>query len=197
MLLVQDIDRIEPRPNKNYFILLAEPNREMTAQANLIIRKVPFYLPTIFRAARLPGRKHLKGCDHPDIPMPLFPRTIFVAEDVISRCLPLIRTAPGMLANPFMKFGETYAVLHPVGMATVVAIESGEREKYFSRKRKRGAPAWMPEIGAEVSVLLDEVLGGMRGKVSDVDDKGRITILTEIMKRTVRVKVTANQIEPV
>ncbi len=55
----------------------------------------------------------------------------------------------------------------------------------------------MPNVGDEVRFLLDEVLGGTVGKVSRVDDKGRITLLTEILKRTVRVHATANQIEPV
>jgi len=197
MLVGHEIDRIEPRPNKNYYVMLAEPNREMTAQANLIIRRVPFYLPTIFRAARIAGRKHALGKDHPDVPIPLFPRTLFIAEDVVSRCLQMIRTSPGMLSNPFMKFGEQYAVLRPVGMEMIRNIECEEREKYFSRKCKRGGPSWLPAIGADVKFLLDEVLGGVGGTVSEVDDKGRITILTEIMKRTVRVHVTANQIEPV
>lgn len=197
MLLTQEIDQIEPRRNTNYLWLMAEPGREMTAQANLYLRKVPFYLPTIFRAARLPHRKHAAGRDHPDVAVPLFPRTIFVAEDVVARCLHMIRTAPGMLANPFMKFGEQYAVLRPLAVETVRTIEMDEREKYFARKRKLGAPSWLPNVGDDVRFLLDEVLAGVDGKVSEVDDKGRITILTEIMKRTVRVRVTANQIEPV
>lgn len=195
--MVQEIDQVEPRPNQNYYIMLSEPNREMTAQANLFLRKVPFYLPTIFRAARLPGRKHAAGADHPDVAIPLFPRTLFVAEDVICRLLHMIRSAPGMLSNPFMKFGEQYAILRPVGMEAIRRIEMQEREKYFARKRKAGAPSWMPDVGDEVRFLLDEVLGGVDGKVAEVDERGRITILTEIMKRTVRVHATTNQIEPV
>ncbi len=195
--MLLEIDQIEPRPNVSYFWMLTEPGREMTAQANLIIRRVPFYLPTIFRPARLPSRKHVLGKDHPDVPMALFPRALFIAEDVVARSLHLIRSSPGMLANPFMKFGEQYAMLRPLGMETIRTIEMDEREKYFARKRRRGAPSWMPEVGAHVRVLLDEVMGGVDGRVSEVDERGRITLLTEIMKRTVRVHVTANQIEPV
>ena len=195
--MLLEIDQVEPRPNISYFWMLTEPSREMTAQANLIIRRVPFYLPTIFRAARLPGRKHALGKDHPDVPIALFPRALFIAEDVVARSMQLIRTAPGMLPNPFMKFGEQYAMLRPVGIETIRTIEMAEREKYFARKRKLGPPSWLPDVGADVRFLLDEVLAGVEGTVSGVDDKGRITILTEIMKRTVRVRVTANQIEPV
>jgi transcription antitermination factor NusG len=200
MLMVPQIDKIEPRPGVSYFVMLAEPNRELTAQANLFMRRVPHFLPTIFRAGRLPARlQGQKDAQHerPDVAMPLFPRMIFIAEDVVESMLHLIRSAPGMCSNPFLKFGEEFARLRPLGIETVRAIEGTEREKYFARKRKAGAPAWLPEIGAEVRFLLDEVLAGVEGKVSEVDEKGRITILTEIMKRTVRVHVTANQIEPV
>ncbi|WP_315759726.1 hypothetical protein, partial [Bradyrhizobium sp. SZCCHNRI2007] len=68
---------------------------------------------------------------------------------------------------------------------------------FFARRRKSEPPSWLPEIGQDVKFLLADVLGGFSGKVSDVDDKGRLTILTEIMKRTVRVHATANQVEPV
>lgn len=196
-MLVQEIDRIEPRADENYFAMLTEPNREMTAQANLIIRHVPLYLPTIFRPGRLSPKLQAVRADRPDIPMPLFPRTIFIAVDVVEKQLGQIRSSPGMLSQPFMKFGEQFAILRPIGMAIIVAIEAKEREKYFSRKRKIGAPKWLPEVGDQVQFMLDEILGGLSGEVSDVDDKGRITILTEIMKRTVRVHATANQIEPV
>lgn len=196
MLMVAN-DHIEPRPGVCYFVMLAEPNRELTAQANLIIRKVPFYLPTIFRAARLRARQHQARLDHPDVPIALFPRMLFIAEDIVAGMLGLIRTAPGMQENPFLKFGETFAVLRPLGMQAIQQIESTEREKYFARKRKKGGSTWSPEINQDVKFLLDEVLGGLQGRVSEVDDKGRITVFTEIMKRTVRVHVTADQIEPV
>lgn len=190
-------NEIEPRPGICYFVLLAEPNRELTAQANLVIRHIPFYLPTIFRPARLRARQHQARLSHPDVPIALFPRMLFIAEDVIQRSMELIRTAPGMQSQPFLKFGDQFAVIRPVGMAAIQSIEATEREKYFARKRKHGAPSWLPQIGQEVKILLDEIMGGLQGMVSDVDEKGRIAILTEIMKRTVRVHVTANQIEPV
>lgn len=195
MLMVGN--NIEPREGVCYYVMLTDPNREMTAQANLVIRHVPFYLPTVFRTARLPAGQHKARADHPDVPIPLFPRSIFIAEDIVDQKLELIRTAPGMRSNPFMKFGEHYAVLRPVGIAAILDIEASERDRYFSRKRKKNSPSWEPKMGQAVTVVLDEVLGGVRGTVSGLDSKGRITILTEIMKRTVRVSVTANQIEPV
>jgi len=58
-------------------------------------------------------------------------------------------------------------------------------------------PAYLPNVGDAVRFLVDEVLGGQRGVVADVDDDGRISLLMEIMKRTVLVKTTADRIEPV
>jgi hypothetical protein len=58
-------------------------------------------------------------------------------------------------------------------------------------------PVYTPKVGEEVRFMVDEVLGGRRGTVADIDDEGRISLLMEIMKRTVRVKTTADRIEPV
>lgn len=188
--------RIQPIVS-DWYVLSTEPNREMTAQANLVLRQIPFYMPTIYRAARLSARQHAAGADHPDITLPLFPRTLFITEKDLERNYHLIPTLPGMTSKPVMMFGEHFAMLRPEGMAAIRYIEAGERELYLRQKRRPQMPAYLPEIGEEVRVLLEEVMGGTCGTVCEVDDKGRITLLTEIMKRTVRVKVSANQIEPV
>jgi transcription antitermination factor NusG len=202
MLMMTRDNQIEPRPDRCYFVMRAEPNRELTAQANLILRQVPFYLPTIFRVARISHRHMQQGRPRPDVPIALFPGMIFIAEDVVARMAKLLRNVPGFQERPFLTFGmlpdgsPQFAMIRPLGMAAIQMIESDERRKYFDRKRKAGQSSWTPEIGQDVKFLVDEVLGGLEGKVSEVDDKGRITIFTEIMKRTVRVHVTANQIEP-
>lgn len=189
---------IEPRPDENYVVLLAEPNREMTAQANLIIRRVPFYMPTIFRMGRLSPRLVAMGADRPDVPIPLFPRVLLVPELEVDYHFELIRTAPGMLSHPFMRFGERVAMLRPLDMQVVKAIEASERHRYLSRKNRLGDGGWMPEIGDEVRFLMDDVLSGITGTVSDIDDNGRITVLTELLKRATPVKnVTSGRIEPV
>jgi transcription antitermination factor NusG len=190
-------DLVEPREGICYFVMLAEPNREMTAQANLVIRHVPFYLPTIFRPARLPAKAQRLGLPRADIAMPLFPGVVFIAMDIVVERLDMIRSAPGMRSQPFMKFGDREAVLRPLGMRIVKEIEAGERERYFHRKR-RTTSRYIPNIGDDVSVIVNQILGSsLRGKVSKIDDRGRIEILAEIMKRTVRIETTANQIEPV
>jgi transcription antitermination factor NusG len=189
---------LTPDPQGVYFWLQTEPGREMTAQTNLIMRKVPFYLPTILRAARLPAHRHIAREDHPDVAMPLFPRAIFVSGKVLGAKERCIRSTPGMLANPFVRFGDEFAVLNPLAMQTIQYIEAGERELYLrKKKRPKNLPIYIPQIGEEVSFLVEEVMGGKRGIVSEVDDDGRISILMDIMKRTVRVRTTADRIEPV
>jgi len=194
---IEETIDLTPAPDATYFILHTEPGREMTAQANLILRKVPFYLPTILRAARISARRHAEGEDHPDVAMPLFPRMILVSEKVVEAKHDCIRSTPGMLSNPFMKFGEDFAIVRPIAMQVIQYIEAGEREMYYRKKGRKNAPVYIPKVGETVRFLVEEVLGGRRGVVADIDDDGRISLLMEIMKRTVRVKTTADRIEPV
>lgn len=194
---IEEVIDLTPDPDARYLWLQTEPGREMTAQANLIIRKVPFYLPTMLRPARLPARSHQAGDDHPDVLAPLFPRTIFISEKVMEAKERTIRSTPGMLSNPFVRFGDEFAMLRPIAMQAIQYIEAGERELYYRQRKRKNVPLYIPNVGEQVSFLVEEVLGGQRGTVADVDEDGRITILMEIMKRTVRVKTTSDRIEPV
>ncbi|MGJ5149853.1 transcription termination/antitermination protein NusG [Bradyrhizobium sp. HKCCYLR1023] len=183
------------RADGEHYVLLTEGNREMTAQANLTLRGVRFYLPTIYRAARISARLQAQGAEHPDVHIPLFPRTLFIAGDELDRHYRTICSTPGMLPRPVMRFGDQEAILPPREMNVIRYIEAGERECYMRAKGK--APEYLPAVGEEVRVIVDEVLGGLRGRVAEVDERGRITLLAEVMKRMARVKVTASQIEPV
>jgi transcription antitermination factor NusG len=194
---IEETIDLTPALDASYFILQTEPGREMTAQANLILRRVPFYLPTILRSARISARRHAAGDDHPDVAVPLFPRTILISEKVVAAKEGRIRSTPGILSNPFMRFGEYFAVLRPVAMQAIHYIEAGEREIYYRQKSRKNQPIYIPKVGETVSFMVDEVLGGRRGTVAEIDDEGRISLLMEIMKRTVRVKTTADRIEPV
>jgi hypothetical protein len=188
---------LTPALDECYFVLQTEPGREMTAQANLLLSKVPFYLPTILRAGRISAKRHAAGETHPDVMVPLFPRTILISEKVVMAKKGRILSTPGMAYNPFMQFGENYAVLRPLGVQAIRYIEAGERELYYRESKRQNVPFYMPKVGEDVSFLVEEVLGGKRGRVEEVDDEGRITLLIEIMKRTVRVRTTADRIEPV
>lgn len=194
---VEEAVDLTPDTTARYLVLQTEPGREMTAQANLVLRKIPFYLPTVLRAARISARKHAAGDDHPDVAIPLFPRTILIGEKVVDAKEHTIRSTPGMLSNPFMKFGDHFAVLRPLAMQVIQYIEAGERELYYRSRGRKNVTGFMPKVGDKVSFLVDEVLGGQKGMVAEVDDEGRISLLMEIMKRTVRVKTTADRIEPV
>lgn len=182
---------LTPSQEGRWYVVRTEPNREMTAQANMLLRRIPFYIPTILRPARISAKAHAAGASHPDVPHPLFPGLIFIAEVVVEAKDALIRTVPGLLARPYMRLGDDLAVLSAEGMQVVQYIEQGERQVYLMQ---RGRPAALKnlKIGDHVCTLVD----GLIGTIAEMDDKGRITLFVEIMKRTVRVKLSADQVEP-
>lgn len=184
-------------PESDWKMLLTEPNREMTTQANLVIRHVPFYLPTMLSVGRIAARARNPSIDA-TVVRPLFPGVIFIATAVAEAYDDLIRRTPGVLspAKPYIRFGEHAAILSPQGMQAIRYIEAGEREMYC-RARARPTPGYVPKVGDSVRVLVNQVLGGYGGTVAEVDDAGRITVLMDIMKRTVRVKMTRDQVDAV
>lgn len=180
----------------NWYVIQTEPSREMTAQANLVLRRVPFYLPVMLKPARISHRAHLAGAPHPDIPVPLFPGLIFVSASVVDRCYGMISTTPGISSRPLWTCNGVPAMLRPHHMQVVRYIEAGERELY-ERSKPVSKSEYEPAIGDAVEVLMTKFTGNLRGRVSEIDERGRITLLVEIMKRQVRVHATADQITPV
>lgn len=185
---------LSPTQDENWLIVQTEPSREMTAQANLLMRRVPFYLPTILRPGRLSARAHAAGETHPDVARPLFPGMIFVASRIVSAHDRTIRCTPGILGpRPYLRLGDETALVTPIAMRVIQYIEAGERELYFLQ-RNRKADVLRMKQGDRVRLLVDDVLGPREGTVTDIDDAGRITLLMEIMKRAVRVRLTADRI---
>lgn len=187
---------LTPAPGCRWYVVQTEPNREMAAQAGLVLRKVPFYMPTMLRTAPLPRARHLAGETHEDVMRPLFPGLLFVAESVVSNRYDVIARCPGVSSRPLWRFGEDVAVVRPVAMQAIQYIEAGERELFY-RDKGRKIAGYQPAVGDEVRILLSAITDNMTGRVSDVDEKGRITILVELLKREVRVQATVNQIAPV
>lgn len=173
-----------------------ERGREMTAQANLIIRKIPFYLPTMLRPAFIHRNGQKRNADHPDVVRPLFPSLLFIPEQIATARLEKLRYLGGINRNPFWYFAGKPAVLSPTSIQAIRYIEAGERELY---ERAKDSPTigYRPAINDEVKLLVNSVVGSVNGRISALDDRGRIILLVEIMKRQVRVHVTADQITPV
>lgn len=190
----EDAIDLTPTSDENWLLVQTEPNREMTAQANLLMRRIPFYLPTILRPARISARAHAAGEEHPDVARPLFPGLIFIASRIVDGHDRRIRTTPGVLgARPYLYLGSEIAILTPKAMQVIQYIEAGEREMYL---RNKGRKADIPHVkpGDRVRLLVDDILGPREGTIADIDDAGRITLLMAIMKRTVRVRMTADRI---
>jgi transcription antitermination factor NusG len=210
---------IRPSTDCCWYALLTEPNRVFTVTANLTLRRVSFYVPTFLKAAKLPMRQHLSGAPHPDVTHPIFPGIVFIPEmsdEMLTRAM----TAYGVLPvhPPLMRFGESIAVIRPDAMRDIQAIETVEREKFFAersareqdlekeaeRKAKLEAckagragskiDPWF-KTGEQVRIAVGEALAGYGGTIQDIDDHGRITLLTAIMKREVRVHLWQDQVE--
>ncbi|MES2671602.1 MAG: transcription termination/antitermination NusG family protein [Pseudomonadota bacterium] len=189
---------LSPSQGGRWYVLQVEPNREQTVMTNLIIRRVSCYMPTFLKPAKISARAHAAGCEHPDVQRPLFPGVLFVAENVVAAKDRLIRSVAGVSARPYMRFGDDLAIVSPEAMQVIQYIEAGERELYYRTPRAgtRGAPI-VVNVGDIVRITAQAALQGYNGTIADVDDEGRITLLIEIMKRKVRVKMTTDQVEAV
>lgn len=189
----EDVIDLTPTHAENWLIVLTEPNREMSAQASLLLRRIPFYLPTILRPARLSAKAHAAGDTHEDVARPLFPGMIFITSRIVAAQDRTIRCTPGIIGSrPYLRLGDDAAIVTPMAMRAIQYIEAGERELYlYQRNRPSGLKV---RVNDRVRLLVDDVLGPREGTIADIDDAGRITLLMEIMKRTVRVRMTADRI---
>ncbi len=192
---------VTPVPGCRWYVLETETGREMTATANLALRRVPFYVPMMLVVGRLSRGDLGKGITRPDVAKPLFPGLIFIAENVAASKDRLIRSCYGVSSRPYMRFGPDLAILDPDNMAIVQGIEQLERERYLNAKADAKAeadrPKYVPTVGDKVRFAIKELLGDRNGTITDIDAQGRITLLVQIMKRKVRVTVTSDQIVPV
>lgn len=184
---------IAPTQACRWLVLLTEPNREFTTTANLMLRKVPFYVPTYTKAGRLPLRLHRAGKTHPEVVRPIFAGMVFVPQIVVEANEDLVRSAYGVVSShPFMRFGDEIAIIRPEVMEIIHGVELTERERYLASKGRRGIRF---QVGDEVRAAVGELLGGRGGTIEHIDDHGRITLLMEIFKRKVRVHLTQDQVE--
>jgi transcriptional antiterminator RfaH len=188
---------IAPWQDCRWYILQTEPSREFTVTANLTLRRVPFYVPTHVRPAHV--NRYRAGQAKPDVHRPLFPGMVFIADNVAEAKDRAIRVSYGVAARPYLHFGEHRAVMDAGQMAIVQGIEALLRDRYEARRRREtnGKVEIRHFVGDAVRVHVEELLGGEVGVIDDIDERGRITVLMNIMKRKVRVRMTQDQVDPV
>ncbi len=187
-------------PETRWLIVQSEPGREMTLAGNLTLRRVPFYMPTFVKSARIDSRIYKPGMERPDVHRPLFPGLIFVTEQVAAAAWSTIACAYGVsYSRPFMEFGPGLAFVYPDQMEIIRGIEQIERETYLAKRNADAAGKVVIRfsVGDKVRVRLNQMFGGKVGAIGEIDDAGRITVLMDIMKRKVRVRMTRDQVEAV
>lgn len=170
--------------DRQWFVLLIEPNCERRASAFLTARRFKTYVPEMAKLT-------FRGCRHKRtyIRRPIFPGYVFLffgfAADSDRR--QFVETAPGV--HKFLKFDEHYAAL-PAGW--VEAFSKIEQELLIPKKVQ--GPAAMFAPGEKVSLTIGP-FAGLRASIQTLDDDERVTILLDLLGRAVRAQVSAEQLE--
>ena len=164
-----------PSRIEGWLVVNARPNREQTAVVNLARQGYEPYCPQIAKLIRHARTSVVK-------PRPLFPGYVFVRhhpEQTLWR--PILSTIG---VRSLVRFGDQLGRLDD---AFVAALRQCERDGVVV------APAAVYEIGQNVEVLLP-AFAGVIGKIMAIDDMSRITVLIEMMQRSVKLKVTADKL---
>lgn len=165
-----------------WFILLTEPQRETTALAGLIARKVRAYGPVERKRMVRKGRKI-------EVERPLFPGYIFarMVEGVDDFGLP--KRVAGV--RDYLRFsGVPCAIPTPL----IEAIEQKEMEELDRFARRQDAASF--KVGESVRVAEGPFMS-FAAEVYKLDAKGRIDALVNLFGRKVKVKFEAEQLEKV
>jgi transcriptional antiterminator RfaH len=177
---MQDMTDVETKAR--WYIMLVEPQREVTACAGLVGRRVQAYGPTFYKRLVRRGRKV-------EVQRPLFPGYIFarLVEGVDDFSLP--KRVAGV--RDYMRFYGVPCVL-PDGM--VEAIRSREASEY-ERYSRAGTKAPFEE--GEVVRVAEGPFAGFCADVFSLDDNGRVAALVNIFGRKTKVQFEGEQLEKV
>ncbi len=166
--------------NGAWYVLLTEPQRESTAVAGLIARRVLAYGPTFMKKMVQRGRKV-------DVCRPLFPGYIFarMVEGVDDFGLP--RRVVGV--RDYMRHEGRFCSISDAAKATIDKREQYELERFH----RKPAPF---QIGEPVRIA-DGPFAGISAEVFGLDDQGRVDALVNLFGRKTKVKFEGEQLEKV
>jgi transcriptional antiterminator RfaH len=160
-----------------WFVAHTQPNGEVRAILNLQRQGFEAYLPRYLKP-----RRHARKTDI--VPVPVFPRYVFVSIDLARQRWLSIRSTAGI--SRLVGSGDSPL---PVPAGIVEGLRSREDENGFVSLR---APAGL-QPGDKVRVLggaFEECLG----LFEQITDEQRITILLDLMGRKVRVTLDSGLI---
>jgi transcription antitermination factor NusG len=187
-LVERSDEEIVPDQNRRWHVIHTEPQCEHMAHGGLVGRRFKVYLPTITKVVRAGRRER-------PVERPMFPGYLFIRFDWTPRLDGLTQDrwtrvfatagVHGLLMN-----GERPAVVPDAAIAKVYAIEEDIR----TPKTKEQAIGY--EL-LETVRISDGPFAEHLGKIDQLDDEKRITVLLSLFGRQTKVVLSAGQIEKV
>lgn len=171
-------------PERNWFILLTEPQMERKAAAHLIGRRFKVYLPEELVWTTRGVRRRKVEIRRPMFRGYLFIRLGFIADgDRWS----VVTSVPGV--HKFMRTGDDYAIVPDSIMQKVAGVE----EELLKPKPVRGPSAIFSP--GETVRISDGPFSGFQAQIESLDDSKRITILLPFLGRASRTQILAEELE--
>lgn len=178
-----DGEAIVGRP---WYIIETEPQRETTAAAHMMGRGFAPYLPMVMTRGVRAGRG-VRDVTRPMFRGYLFLRMLFGLEYDRIRNLPGVRGVLKKAGNNENNFA------HPTDR-DIEFIKSQEKEALDPGAAKAARLA--PYTVGRTARVIEGPFGGFTGKIWQLADDERITILLDIFGRSTPVKVERAQLDP-
>ena len=170
-------DNAAEMADPGWLVVNARPNQERIALEHLKRQDFDTYCPMVAKLVRHARKAEIK-------PRPLFPGYLFVRLD------------PG--------HGRWRAILSTIGVRQLVRFgdQLGRLDEHFVdglRQCERDgfivAPVQRYSVGQDVEIKMP-AFEGVIGKILAIDEASRITVLIDMMRRSVKLKVTSENVAP-
>jgi len=158
---------------KHWIAVVTQVNSENLAIANLVQQGYESYCPYILKTIR-----HARKTEQ--VKRPLFPGYVFVALDLEADQWRAIQSTRGV--RSIVQFGKRLGRL-PVGF--IEALISQENSGCLSIDKIS-----KPLSVGEVVRVENNAFNGLIGKVLSVDSKDRIWVLLDILKQSIKVAIS-------
>jgi len=156
-----------------WYIVYCHVRAEAKASAHLRRQGFGAYFPQL-----LQRRSHARKVDW--VPVPVFPRYIFVQVDIEKARWSAIRSTVGVVN--LICSGDCPQI---VPNEIVTELQTCENEKGYLELHKRQRMAMGDDVRILHGSFVDQI-----GKLESLDDKGRVTLLLQLMGQSVRIRTS-------
>ena len=167
-----------PECPKHWAVANTQPHREQVAIENLVRQNFEPYCPVVRKTVRHARKSR-------EVLRALFPGYIFVAINVETSPWRSILSTTGV--RSLVRFGDRLSFIDEAFIAT---LKAREIDRVISR------PENPHRIGQNVC-LSGGPFDGLVAKIIEMDDKNRLVVLLELLKRPVRVTIGIEHVSPV